>query len=63
MCDTRAAARAQLLRASHLEDLSDANYRQHVPYCLVLVLGAMTTLRIQLQKERVLFHSHIIGLI
>jgi hypothetical protein len=50
MRETRAAARAQLIRASNLEDLSDANYRQNVPYCLVLVLGAMTTLRIQLQK-------------
>ena len=28
MRETRAAARAQLIRASNLEDLSDANYRQ-----------------------------------
>jgi len=31
MRETRAAARAQLIRASNLEDLSDANYRQNVP--------------------------------
>jgi hypothetical protein len=35
MRETRAAARAQLIRASNLEDLSDANYRQKVFFCLI----------------------------
>jgi hypothetical protein len=35
MRETRAAARAQLIRASNLEDLSDANYRQNVSTCLI----------------------------
>src|SRR5258706_14144621 len=34
MRETRATAWAQLIRASNLEDLSDANYRQKVPYYL-----------------------------
>jgi hypothetical protein len=36
MRETRAAARAQLIRASNLEDLSDANYRQNKSNCLIL---------------------------
>jgi len=35
MRETRAAARAQLICARNLEDLSDANYRQNVSTCLV----------------------------
>ena len=35
MHETRAATRAQLIRASNLEDLSDANYRQNVSNCLI----------------------------
>jgi len=35
MREIKAAARAQLIRASNLEDLSDANYRQNVSNCLI----------------------------
>ena len=46
MHETRAAARAQLIRASNLEDLSDTNYRQNVSNCLITECVASISLGI-----------------
>jgi hypothetical protein len=48
MRETQAAARAQLIRASTLEDLSDATYRQKVPYCVRPHCQSATVVRGQL---------------